>query len=137
MNKVQKDEKSGCWVWTGSKRRGKYVKGKSVERLRGELRMGGVSGKNRLAHIVSYEHFVGPVPEGMELDHHCHNTLCVNPDHLEPVTHTVNMQRRMDSGLPHCKHGHLYTPETTYINIRGRRECKVCIKARNVARLAT
>ena len=115
--------KNGCWVWIGAifkKEHGNY----------GQMRVGRGGGKLRRAHIVSYETFVGKISEGLELDHLCHNTLCVNPEHLEPVTHAENMKRRKDSNLPNCKHGHLYTPETTYINVRGRRECKTCIKLR-------
>jgi hypothetical protein len=47
----------------------------------------------RLAHIVYWEGEHGPVPEGLELDHLCRNPPCVNPAHLEPVTHQQNMQR--------------------------------------------
>lgn len=123
LNKVKINEK-GCWVWTGSrfkKQYGDYA----------QIRLGGkLDGKCVKAHKVAYEHFIGKVPEGLELDHLCHNTLCINPSHLEPVTHAVNMKRRKDSGLPYCKHGHLYTKDTTYINPKGRRECKECRKTK-------
>ena len=46
-----------------------------------------------LAHRVYYERHVGPVPEGLELDHLCRNPGCVNPEHLEPVTHAENIRR--------------------------------------------
>lgn len=116
---------NGCWQWTGAifkKKYGNYA----------QIRMGrrGFS-KNTKAHRVSYELFVGTVPDGLELDHLCHNTLCINPAHLEPVTHAENMKRRKDSGLEYCKHGHKYTNETTYIRLdNGRRECKICRKLR-------
>lgn len=51
----------------------------------------GVTGKS--AHVLMYEHFVGAVPAGLELDHLCCNKECVNPDHLEPVTHSENAKR--------------------------------------------
>ena len=117
---------NGCWTWTGAffkKKYGNY----------GQLRMGGKDGKAKKAHRISYTFFVGEIPEGKEIDHLCHNTMCVNPKHLEAVTHAQNMQRRKDSGLEKCKHGHLYSKETTYINPRKRRECKICIK-NNMAR---
>jgi hypothetical protein len=50
-------------------------------------------GRQVKAHRAYYEYFVGPVPEGLELDHLCENRWCVNPGHLEPVTHTENIRR--------------------------------------------
>lgn len=122
LTKIAVDAK-GCWVWTGAVFRKPYGS-------YGQLRM-----ENRCvrAHRISYETFVGPIPEGLELDHLCHNTLCINPAHLEPVTHHENMQRRKDSNQPHCKHGHLYTPETTHIrSCDGVRECRICMRARSL-----
>lgn len=120
LSKIKKED-SGCWTWVG----GKLVKPTGSY---GMLRVGRVgSQKYKRAHRVSYEHFVGTIPDGLELDHLCHNTLCINPAHLEPVTHTENMRRRKDSGLPYCRHGHKWTPETTYYRPdNGRRECKLC-----------
>ncbi len=120
LSKIEIDE-IGCWVWKGARFKKKYGD-------YAQIRMGGrLDSKNKRAHVVSYEHFVGKVPEGMELDHICQNTLCINPAHLEPVAHKENCKRRKDSGLPFCRHGHKYTPETTYIRPdNGRRECKVC-----------
>lgn len=46
-----------------------------------------------MAHRVAYELWVGPIPEGMELDHRCKVRACINPAHLEPVTHAENMRR--------------------------------------------
>lgn len=110
----------GCWEWIGSKFNKEYGDGY------GQLRMGGRKGKVVMAHRVAYEEYKGEIPKDKEIDHLCHNTLCVNPEHLELVTHAENMKRRKDSGLPNCKWGHKYTPETTYINPKGRRECKTC-----------
>ncbi len=83
LEKVLKTE-SGCWVWTGS-----------VRKDYGQIRARKIDGtwSVRQAHVVAYEELVGPVPEGLELDHLCRNTLCINPDHLEPVTHKVNIER--------------------------------------------
>jgi len=86
-NKVRIDIETKCWVWTGA------VFVKEYGGNYGQLRMGGRGGKVKKAHRISYEYFVGQIPEGFELDHLCHNTLCVNPEHLEAVTHVENMRR--------------------------------------------
>lgn len=119
----------------------------------------------RLAHRFAYELLVGPIEPGMELDHTCHSrgsctaTLqscphrrCVNPAHLEPVTHDENghrvgpaaRQRRgvaraaQQSAKTHCPVGHEYTPENTYVDKRGSRNCRACRreKARTTDRAA-
>jgi hypothetical protein len=120
-----KIDKNGCWIWIGAifyKLSGSY----------GQIRIGRKKDNKLLrAHRVSYEHFIGKIPKGKELDHLCRNTLCINPKHLEAVSHLVNMKRRKDSGLPYCRHGHKYTKETTYIRPDNRRrECKICRKLR-------
>ena len=83
-----------------------------------------------LAHVVSYEEFAGPVPDGRELDHLCRNRACVNPDHLEPVTHRANLLRgnapsAHQARQTHCKRGHEFTDANTYRN-KGKRYCRAC-----------
>ena len=73
-----------CWLWTGAQvisKSGRYGKLKT-------------DGKMKYAHRVSYEMSVGEIPAGMQIDHLCHNTLCVNPFHLRAVTQKQNMENR-------------------------------------------
>jgi hypothetical protein len=83
------------------------------------------------AHRVVYEALVGPIPDGLELDHLCRVLRCVNPDHLEPVTHAENVARGVKGLRPrYCKAGHEFTPENTRLgrNTNGnvRRDCRTC-----------
>lgn len=87
------------------------------------------------AHRWAYEQLVGPIPEGLQLDHLCRNRLCVNPAHLEPVTHVENTMRgesiaAQNARKTHCKRGHEFTPENTVweTNSNGRpaRRCRAC-----------
>jgi hypothetical protein len=121
----------GCWLWLG----------KDNGRGYGQL---WVDGRTVAAYRFSYELHVGPIADGYELDHLCRNRLCVNPTHLEPVTHRENMLR--GSGFPafnaaktHCPHGHEYTPENTYHHPRprGGRLCRSCRRARGRGVLPT
>lgn len=76
------DRSGECWLWLGRKNPKGY----------GQMT---ISKHQRSAHRVSYETFVGPIPEGMQIDHLCRVRHCVNPEHLEPVTQRVNLQRQM------------------------------------------
>jgi hypothetical protein len=115
---------SGCWEWIGSSL-------KKVTGNYGQIRVG-KRGESKLvrAHRYSYEIFVGKIPEGLSLDHLCKNTLCVNPSHLEPVTHAENMRRGRNATKTHCKNGHERVSANLYINPRGAKECAICRKIR-------
>ena len=76
------DESTGCWVWQWCKNRKGY----------GRVRVDG-NARSVSAHRYYYEKLVGPIPDGMEIDHLCKNPSCVNPRHLEPVTMLTNIRR--------------------------------------------
>ena len=82
------------------------------------------------AHIWSYEHWVGPVPDGLELDHLCHNRWCVNWAHLEPVTRRENVARSNRYHPEQCPAQHPYDAENTYISPEGKRHCRTCTRLR-------
>lgn len=104
---------SGCWNWTGTCQKNGYS-------------AFGIAGKTVRGHRWSYEHFVAPIPDGLEIDHLCRNRKCVNPSHLEPVTRKENSRRAMRS---HCVNGHEFTPENIYMH-SGRRYCRTCRRIR-------
>jgi len=108
----------GCWVWTGGTNRAKAPYG--VINLQGR--------RSVYVHRWSYEYHRAAIPEGLEIDHLCHNTLCANPWHLEPVTRQINAARTLAALKTHCIRGHEFTPENT-IRLRrgnGRRQCRAC-----------
>jgi hypothetical protein len=79
-----------CWVWTKNLEQGEYGRfylGKK------KLPDGRSVSVKRAAHVVSYMHFVGPIPVGWIVDHLCNNKACVAPDHLEAITQLRNLQR--------------------------------------------
>lgn len=94
------------------------------------------------AHVWAYRHLVGPIPEGMELDHLCRNRGCVDPSHLEPISHRDNILRgnapaAQNARKTHCVRNHEFTPENTYLAPNGdqfRRVCKTCRRERDRAR---
>jgi hypothetical protein len=98
---------SGCWLWLGTGSRG--YGSISVDRT------------HRRAHRVAYELFKGQIPHGADIDHTCKVKCCVNPAHLEAVTHQENCKRR-NAGKAACPKGHPYSG----INVRGDRICSVC-----------
>lgn len=88
------------------------------------------------AHRWAYEHYVGPIPEGMHLDHLCRNRKCCNPDHLEPVTPRENILRGVAPAAEHakkteCPAGHKYEGDNLYLHpVKGQRICRACGRIR-------
>jgi hypothetical protein len=94
----------------------------------------------RYAHRWSYEHHIGPIPDGLHLDHLCRNTVCVNPSHLEAVEPRVNLLRGVSSpaqnaAKSHCQNGHPLAGANLYVTpTTGYRHCRECDRTRNAAR---
>lgn len=112
----------GCWLWRAGKGRGGYG-------------VFGVQGRQVYAHRWAYEHFVGPIPEGLTLDHRCCVPQCVNPAHLEPVTIQENLSRgngvsALASRKSHCINGHALRGRNLRIDRYGARRCRTCIALR-------
>ena len=121
----------GCLRWTGHPNEQNY----------GRVAAG--NGKNVYVHVAYYEMMVGPVPDGMVLDHICQtqdetcnegnscmHRLCVEPTHPEVVTPSENAKRarvgRLQKNRTHCPAGHEYNDENTHIDKTGRRHCRRC-----------
>lgn len=88
---------SGCWLWTASQVSPRVRYGQIIVPVGGGIR------KKWLAHRLAYSHLVGPIPDGLQLDHLCGQSLCVNPKHLEPVSAFENTRRALLSkrGISH------------------------------------
>lgn len=120
---------AGCWEWRLNMSKG--YGGIHVPSLK----------KTPRAYRFLYEALVGPVPDGLHLDHVCRNRACINPDHLEPVTLVENVMRgesfsAKNAKKTSCNNGHPYTPENTYVLGDGSRKCKTCSKEKWAARSA-
>lgn len=122
--KVDKNGPAECWPW---------IAGRGGTNQ--EYGMFYVGKRHTTAHRVAYELLVGPVPDGLQLDHLCRNKICVNPSHLEPVTSKVNVLRgtgltAINARKTHCSRGHFYDSGNTYVH-QDKRYCRECGRIRH------
>lgn len=117
---------TGCWIWTGGKNKDGY----------GTFFVNMQTGYTR-SHTWAYMHFIGPIGDGLELDHLCRNRACCNPHHLEPVTHKENTRRgdvgkhmkSLKAQKTHCPKGHPYSGDNLKLHpVKGYRMCRECIR---------
>lgn len=125
----------GCWAWTGAR------SGKGWDRGGGYAAFY-LDGRLTSGHRAAYELFVGPIPDGHQIDHLCHDPAtcsedpcphrqCVNPDHLRAVTAAANNARSsspsaLRARVTHCPKGHPYDEANTYVSPKGGRGCRIC-----------
>lgn len=109
-----------CWIWSGCKDTAGY----------GQLRIGKRMG---LTHRVSWEIHNGPIPSDALVLHRCDVRSCVNPAHLFLGSYSDNAidrdrkRRGRHSRLTHCRNGHPYNSDNTYLHLRsGWRQCRIC-----------
>ena len=123
----------GCWIWQRSQWKSGYGKLDVVQLPSGE-RLSTVG-----AHVASYLIHRGPLPPGTEIDHLCRVKLCVNPGHLEPVSHQENITRSWAARgkKTECYRGHPYDDTNTRLDRYGRRFCKACERIRRRPKVDT
>ncbi len=121
---------SGCWQWTAQLNNKGY----------GVITEAGRGSRHLLAHRYSYERAKGFIWPGLELDHICRNRGCVNPEHLEQVTHLENVHRSNSPNMivhrsGQCAQGHQIAPENAYFrkDRPGAWNCNVCRRERRKA----
>lgn len=111
--------RADCLIWVGANDRG-Y----------GRIYVNGTAAR---VHRVAWELEHGPIPDGMTIDHLCRVRACVNTHHMELVTGAENTSRaaefRPSLVATHCKRGHEFTPENTYVAPSGSRKCRTCRSA--------
>ena len=118
MKFVELEPNTGCWLWRGSGTPAGY----------GQI---SVNGRMKMAYRWSYEHFRGPIPAGVEPDHLCRVRCCVNPHHLELVTHRENTLRgrtlaAMNAAKTRCRRGHPFSGENLRRGMYGKQPIRVC-----------
>lgn len=115
------EKTDGCWYWRG------------YTNKRWGYGYSSIQGKLWRVHRFVYTLLVGDIPEGLHLDHLCKNRICVNPNHLEPVTNKENVLRgdgltAVNARKQVCIRGHNLSGNNLYITPSGHRNCKECLK---------
>jgi len=136
FRRIVREQANGCWLWTGEG----TADGYGLFRPR--------AGKRVMTHVWAYESFIGPIPDGMDVGHECHDRAvtagscsggpdcphrrCCNPAHLGAQTRSENTlaQNHANRGKDACPKGHPYTPENTILGRDGKRKCRECDRAR-------
>jgi hypothetical protein len=136
-SKFTASSSDACWPWHEP----------AVNKVNGYgyLHIGRENGVHRraLAHRFAYEMIVGPIPDGLHIDHLCRNRACVNPAHMEPVTQRENTLRGIavsatNARKTHCSAGHEFTSENTRTRSdNGGRRCRTCARNQSSSRVAT
>lgn len=112
-----RNDDTGCLIWVRSKNSRGYG-------------LIGVNGRVELVHRMAHEQWIGPIPDGFQVDHvlanGCLSRLCIEPNHLEAVTPLENNLRKPGVHKTHCIRNHPQTPENVRVSQRGYRSCRVC-----------
>lgn len=120
LRRVKKTD--SCWEWQGAIKPNGY----------GQATLTVSPGK--IKNFYAHRFFMSEIPDGLEVDHLCHNRSCVRLDHMETVDHRTNMNRKDPDNIKglsdHCGAGHKYTPENTHWRKNGFRLCMECKRIR-------
>jgi hypothetical protein len=128
---TEPEPNTGCWLWTGA----------LTTRGYGSVRF---DGRGWHAHRLSYQAHRGKLIPTMEVDHLCRTHCCVNPAHLEQVSHATNVARgdlgktntNRGRAMTHCHRGHVFDEQNTYMQPSGWRKCRRCAADYQIRRRA-
>jgi hypothetical protein len=131
LERYRRVGEGSCWEWTGAIATNGYG---VIEIWMPDLPRPRVA---RGVHVVAYEFYVGPIPEGLVIDHLCRNRRCFNPEHLRTCTTRENIlapgarsPSAVNARKTHCPKGHPYSGENLYVQRDGRRRCRECQRQR-------